>query len=75
MLPGEGSLWARDWRMGFVGYLEAQLLLLTVGWFLGRKDPLEEGMATHRRIPAWRIPSTEEPGGPQSSGLQKEDAT
>ena len=23
---------------------------------LGREDPLEEGMATHSRIPAWRIP-------------------
>ena len=33
---------------------------------LGREDPLEEGMATHSRILAWRIPRTEEPGGPQS---------
>ena len=24
--------------------------------FLGQEDPLEEGMATHSRIPAWRIP-------------------
>ena len=24
--------------------------------FLGGKDPLEEGMATHSRILAWRIP-------------------
>ena len=23
---------------------------------LGREDPLEEGMATHASIPAWRIP-------------------
>ena len=37
---------------------------------LGREDPLEEGMATHSRIPAWRIPWTEEPGGLQSMGLQ-----
>ena len=30
---------------------------------LGGKDPLEEGMATHSSILAWRIPWTEEPGG------------
>ena len=29
---------------------------------LGQEDPLEEGMATHSSIPAWRIPWTEEPG-------------
>ena len=34
---------------------------------LGRKDPLEEGMATHSSILAWRIPRTEEPIG--SSGV------
>ena len=30
---------------------------------LGQEDPLEEDMATHSGIPAWRIPWTEEPGG------------
>ena len=35
---------------------------------LGREDPLEEGMATHSSILAWRIPWTEEPGGLQSTG-------
>ena len=30
---------------------------------LGQKDPLEEGMATHSSILAWRTPQTEEPGG------------
>ena len=30
---------------------------------LGREDSLEEGMATHSSILAWRIPWTEEPGG------------
>ena len=29
---------------------------------LGWEDPLEEGMATHSSILAWRIPWTEEPG-------------
>ena len=31
--------------------------------FLGGEDPLEEGIATHSSILAWRIPCTEEPGG------------
>ena len=38
---------------------------------LSRKDPLEEGMATHYGILDWRIPWTEEPGGLQSMGLQR----
>ena len=33
---------------------------------LGGEDPLEEGMATHSSILAWKIPWTEEPGGLQS---------
>ena len=33
---------------------------------LGQEDPLEEVMATHSRVLAWRIPWTEEPGEPQS---------
>ena len=37
----------------------------------GSEDPLEEGMATHSRILAWRISQTEEPGGVQSRGLQR----
>ena len=35
------------------------------------KDPLEEGMATHSTILAWRIPWREEPGGLQSMGSQR----
>ena len=38
---------------------------------LAREDPLEKGMATHSSILAQRIPWTEEPGGPQSMGLQR----
>ena len=38
---------------------------------LGREDPLEEGMATHSSILAWRIPWTGEPGGLQSVGSQR----
>ena len=33
----------------------------------GSGRPMEEGMATHCSIPAWRIPWTEEPGGLYSS--------
>ena len=38
---------------------------------LGQEDPLEEGMATHSSILAWRIPWTEEPGSLQSTGSQR----
>ena len=38
---------------------------------LGPEDPLEEEMATHSSILAWRIPWTEEPGGLQSMRLQR----
>ena len=39
---------------------------------MGLEDPLEEGMTTHCSILAWRIPWTEEPGGLQSMGSQRE---
>ena len=38
---------------------------------LGLENPLEEDMATHSSPLAWRIPWTEEPGGLQSMGSQK----
>ena len=38
---------------------------------LGRKDLLEEEMATHSCILTWRIPWTEEPGRLQSMGSQR----
>ena len=37
----------------------------------GQEGPLEEGMATHSSILAWRIPCTEEPGGLRSMGLHR----
>ena len=43
-----------------------------VGSIPGQEDPLEKGMATHSSVLAWEIPWTEEPGGLQSFGLQKE---
>ena len=36
---------------------------------LGREDPLEKEMAIHSSTIAWKVPWTEEPGGPQSTGL------
>ena len=39
---------------------------------LGQEDPLEEGMATHSSVLAWRIPWTEEPGGLQSESNMTE---
>ena len=44
-----------------------EILVQSLGW----EDPLEEGIATHSSILAWRIPWTEEPGGLQSMGLQR----
>ena len=41
--------------------------VLSLGW----EDPLEERMATHSSILAWRIPWTEEPGGLPSMGSQR----
>ena len=38
---------------------------------LGQENPLEEEMATHSSLLAWRIPRTEEPGGLQSRGSQR----
>ena len=58
-----------------LGKLDSQAMLLVknpstnagderdVVLILGCKDPLEDGMATHSNILAWRIPWTEEPGG------------
>ena len=43
----------------------------TRGQSLCQEDPLEEGMAVHSSILAWRIPWSEEPGGPKSMGSQR----
>ena len=43
-----------------------QTWILSLGW----EDPLEQRMATHSSILAWRTPWTEEPVGLQSMGLQ-----
>jgi len=63
--------------LGIGGSLVAQRLkrlpAMRETWIrsLGWEDPLEKEMATHYSILAWRIPWTEEPGGLQSTGLQR----
>ena len=42
-----------------------------LGSIPGQEDPLEEEMATHSSILAWRIPWTEEPGSLPSMGSQR----
>ena len=42
-----------------------------MGLIPGQEGPLEEEMATHPSVLAWRIPWTVEPGGLQSMGLQR----
>ena len=41
------------------------------GLIPGREDPLQEGMANHISILAWRIPWAEEPNRLQQIGLQE----
>ena len=64
--------------MGFPGGLEIKsppAVQETRIRSLGREDPLEEEMAAHSSVLAWRIPWTEEPGGLQSMGTQESDTT
>ena len=42
-----------------------------LGSIPGQEDPLEEEMATHSSILAWRIPWKEEPGSLPSMGSQR----
>ena len=44
-------------------------------WSLGQEDPLEEEMATHSSILAYKIPWTEEPGGLHFLGHKESDKT
>ena len=47
----------------------------TLFWSLGGEDPLEDGMATHSSILAWRILWTEGPGGYSPWGHKESDRT
>ena len=42
-----------------------------MGLISGWEEPLEEEMATHSSVLCWEIPRTEEPGGLQSMGSEK----
>ena len=60
--------------MGFPGGSEGKESACSagdLGSIFGLGDSLEEGMATHTSILAWRIPWTEEPGGLQFMGSQR----
>ena len=56
-----------------MGFLVAQVVKNppTMQETLGWEDPLQEEMAIHSSILAWRIPWTEEPAGLRSMGLQR----
>ena len=64
-------------RGSLVAHLVKNLPAVWETWVrsLGWEDPLEEEMATHSSILAWRIPWTEEPGRLQSMGSQESDMT
>ena len=47
------------------------MMVRSLGW----EDPLEEGVATHSSILAWRIICTEEPGGHRPRGRKESDMT
>ena len=47
--------------------LTVEIQVQSLDW----EDPLEEGMAAHSSILAWRIPWTEEPGGLLSMGSER----
>ena len=42
-----------------------------MGSILGQEDPLEEGIAIHSNVLAWRIPGTAESGRLQSPGSRR----
>ena len=70
------KMWDKEEYSGSDGKVWVWALALPAMWdtwvgSLGWEDPLEEGMATHSSILAWRIPWTEERDGLQSMGLQR----
>ena len=64
------SYYIREWASQVALWVNAGGLIDRVQ-SLGWEDLLEEGMATHSSILAWRILWTEESGRLQSVGLQK----
>ena len=72
-----GSLYHLSYSYKLMNSLVTQMVKNTPAvwetrvWSLGQEDSLKKGMATHSSILAWRIPWTEEPGGPLSMGSQR----
>ena len=63
-----------EWSWGFPGdpVVKNRPAVQELGVrFLGREDPLEEGMAAHSHILAWEIPWSEEPCGLQFMGSKR----
>ena len=67
------EVWSFPFGVSMVAQMVKNLPEMKETWVrsLGGEDRLEEGMATHSSILAWRIPSTEEPGGLQSRGSER----
>ena len=61
-------------RASLVAQMVKNLPTMWETWvqFLGCEDPLEEGMATHSSILAWRIPGMGEPAGLLSMGSHRD---
>ena len=70
---GHGSHWASLMAPTVKNLLAMQEMLETRVHSWGQEDPLEEEMAAHSSILAWRISQTKEPAGLQSTGLQEPD--
>ena len=68
------KVWSFPFGASLVAQMVKNLPVMKETWVqsLAGDDPLEEGMATHSSILAWKIPWTEEPGGLQSIGLQSQ---
>ena len=58
------------WKIAWTGVAKSQTWLSDFT-FTFHFRALEKEMATHSRVPAWRIPGTEEPGGLPSMGLHR----
>ena len=68
MYMGIGTSLMAQWEKNPPAAQEPQKMRV---WSLGQEDALEEGVATHSSILAWRIPWTEEPGRLHAIGLQR----
>ena len=76
--PGEGIGYPLQYSWALlVAQLVKNVPAMQKTWVrsLGQEDPLEEGMAAHSSILAWRIPWTEEPGGHKVSNVTERLST